>query len=194
MGPLVIACCRLDTGVAAAVSFGMKAETGGTVGSVKRGAGKGMEAQGGGSGGCRGAGRDRRDDVVLAEPDGHSVLLCSGDRAENADAGVPGASERFEAFVGEQEVEPHLCALREGAIRAEVCAAGADVGRLEGNLSFLRRSRQGLDFHRHREIVALEFPAFDHTGSPRRPLWQQSIAQGRKSKMEKSMIFPKKIS
>lgn len=159
-------------------------------------AGKGKKGKKGrGSAVHRRAGRHRSDGVVLTESDGHAVLPGAGDGSQDADPRARGAEERPEAAVGDHEIEPDLRALRQGGVGAEEGAAGADVDRFQGDLSFFRRACQGLDLHRHREIVAIEFPAFNHPGTLRQPLlWLQSIGWGPKSKTEKSMNLHKKIS
>lgn len=126
-------------------------------------AGKGKKGKKGrGSAVHRRAGRHRSDGVVLTESDGHAVLPGAGDGSNDADPRARGAGERPEAAVGDHEIEPDLRALRQGGVGAEEGAAGADVDRFQGDLSFFRRACQGLDLHRQREIVAIEFPALNH--------------------------------
>jgi hypothetical protein len=110
-------------------------------------------------------GRDRGDDVVFTETDGHSALLAAHDGPEDSDASAFWIPERFTGVIGQEQFEPDFRAFRQGDIRMKVGPSGADVCRPESMFSFFRCSRQGLAFHRDREIVALVFPSLNHQGS-----------------------------
>lgn len=110
-------------------------------------------------------GGNRSDDVVFTEADGHSALLAAHDGAEDADASAFWIPERFTGVIGQKQFEAHFRAFRQDGVRMKEGAAGADIRRPEGEFSLFGGSRQGLDFHRDREIVALVFPSLNHQGS-----------------------------
>jgi len=110
-------------------------------------------------------GRDRGDDVIFAEADGHPAILAAHDGPEYSDTRVSRVFELALAIVGETQFEPHFRAFRQDGVRAKIGAAGGYVNRFEGDFSLCRGSRQGLDCRRDHEIVTFVFPSLNHKGS-----------------------------
>ena len=81
-------------------------------------------------------GRDRGDDVVFTETDGHSALLAAHDGPEDADASAFWIPERFTGVIGQEQFEPYFRAFRQGDIRMKVGPSGADVCRPESDVFF----------------------------------------------------------
>ena len=139
-------------------------------------------------------GRNRGDDVVFTEADGHSALLATHDGPEYADASAFWIPECFTGVIGQKQLQAYFRAFRQEGVRVKEGAAGADVCRPESEFSLFGGSRQRLDFHRDREIVALVFRLSTIRVHFRCLVCKQSIAWGVKIKPEKSMILSKKIS